>query len=127
MRRLLLLCAAAALGACVEPALKGAPLDAGADAGPYVCTALNCTGCCRNNICRGGNELEACGYDGRRCQECPAGTACVTPGACVAVMPDAGETVRPLNLDAGYPVDFGGNPLSPPKRCWVVLWQWICE
>lgn len=112
------------VSACIEPAL---PLPDGgdlADAGPYRCSAANCTGCCSNNICRGGNEAEACGYDGRGCSTCPSTTSCMAPGACIGTPKDGGAFAGSYNPDAGGGTledPLTGNPLKPPGRACVYI------
>lgn len=127
MRRLLPIIAVV-LAACVEPAVPLPAIDAGVDAGPFRCTPLTCAGCCRNNICRGGNDDEACGYDGRLCQGCPEGTACQAPGACISVPRDGGGSAGagtpdpgPLNPLTGLPLDDGLR-----LRCFVRFGRLVC-
>lgn len=83
------------LSGCLEPAPLAEPdvLSAVADAGPYICSPLTCTGCCRDNVCLGGNHQTACGYSGRECKTCDNTTRCESPGACFALPNDGG--VRP--------------------------------
>lgn len=109
-----------ALSACLEPALPG--LDDGArpvDTGPFVCSALTCTGCCLENICLGGNLDDTCGYSGRVCRRCSEGSRCETPGACFASPRDAGPTPTSLGLDAGLRADV----LQP---CTLWLGRFFC-
>ena len=74
------------------------------DAGPYVCSPMTCRGCCRGNVCLGGDEQLACGYEGRACRECGRGTECVAPGTCAS----------PSNEHApGGPFDPGAVPIDP--------------
>jgi hypothetical protein len=89
---------------CLEPApaleenLKDTKIN-------YVCSPINCSGCCRNNICRGGNDNDACGYDGRLCKECLSGAVCSSPGTCIGYgqlptgsLPDSGCFVMERKL-----------------------------
>lgn len=87
----------ASLVGCISPF----PLDLDTNAKDvkvnYVCSPLTCTGCCSNNICRGGNENDGCGYDGRACSQCTGNSVCEAPGTCVGYgslphhpTPDAG-------------------------------------
>jgi hypothetical protein len=117
------------LAGCVEPALPTLDPEAmgAVDAGPYRCSPMNCTGCCRNNICRGGNEDEACGYDGRLCQECPSEAMCVAPGTCVGRPNDAGTKPAPVNADAGLTNPFKDEPIPPLQRCVWVFGVPICS
>jgi hypothetical protein len=90
------------LAGCVDPL----PLQAdGVVSGKPVmghCTPQTCSGCCRDDVCLGGNFDEACGYDGRTCESCAAGFRCDVPGACYPERTpwDAGTQVPPLQ-DAG--------------------------
>lgn len=127
MRTVAALCVVV-FASCVEPALPpSADAGAAADAGPYNCSPFTCTGCCSNNICRGGNEEEACGYDGRRCQACPSNTACLTPGTCVSIPSDAGSTGGDESY-GGLTDPFTGGPLMPPtQKCTWVFGRRICS
>ncbi len=45
--------------------------------GAVVCNTSTCTGCCDDNgVCRGGDELTACGQGGMTCAACASGTRC---------------------------------------------------
>lgn len=104
-----------ALSACLEPALPA--LDDGAlpvDAGPFVCSALTCTGCCLENVCFGGNHDDACGYSGRVCRLCSDDSRCETPGACFARPRDAGPIPTSFGLDAGLRSD-----VAQPCTLWL--------
>lgn len=86
----------ALLCSCLEPATE-LEQNLKAVKKNYSCSPVNCTGCCRNNICRGGNEKDACGYDGRLCRECLNTSTCEAPGTCIGYgslpngpLPDAG-------------------------------------
>ncbi|MDX2012969.1 MAG: hypothetical protein SFW67_22435 [Myxococcaceae bacterium] len=96
------------LSACVEPALPPpeAPAVTVMDGG-VACSPRTCTGCCVDNRCVGGNQDEACGYDGRSCQRCGAGLRCEAPGACYPKprAADAGTAPPPASTDAGIPID----------------------
>ncbi len=109
------------LTACVEPALPSDAEVAAVDAGPFVCSPRTCTGCCLNNVCLGGNQDSACGYDGRTCKPCNEGTRCESPGACYALPGDGGAPNKPLSPDAGI-------YLSPQnlRKCQFFLGTWIC-
>jgi hypothetical protein len=113
------------VSACVEPALPSVDGGSVGDAGPYRCSAMNCTGCCSNNICRGGNEAEACGYDGRACTMCSGDTTCRAPGACVSTAHDGGSFGGAYNPDAGsgsvVENPLTGTPLDPPRHGCVFL------
>jgi len=87
--------------ACLEPSIVTVAPELSADAGPYVCSPLTCTGCCRDNQCLGGNHDSACGYDGRQCRVCEGEVRCEAPGACFQKPSDGGIPSRPLNPDAG--------------------------
>jgi hypothetical protein len=114
--------------ACLEPIPLGAALDAGPDAGPWRCTPLTCAGCCSNNICRGGNEFLACGYDGRACRECAGDTSCVSPGTCASNPRDGGTLVRPLQMDGGLTDPFTGGIIQPPTtECHFMFGQYVCS
>lgn len=121
MRRSLALVWVVALASCLEPSLA---TDAGPDdAGATLCGPTTCTGCCLGNVCVGGNQDDACGYDGRTCRRCPTRAMCGAPGTCILAPVDAGAGP----LDAGSasfngPIDpFSGQPLMPPERkcMWV--------
>lgn len=110
------------LTACVEPALPSdSEVATVVDAGPFVCSPRTCTGCCLNNVCVGGNEDSACGYDGRACKACNEGTRCESPGACYALPSDGGQPIKPLPPDAGI-------YLSPQnlRKCQFFLGTWLC-
>ena len=105
------------LAGCVEPSLVREAEQLVGDAGPYVCNPMTCTGCCRENVCLGGNHLDACGYDGRACRVCGEHLQCVSPGTCVAEPSDAGYGRRVPPLDGGA----SEEPFMPPERrnqCW---------
>jgi hypothetical protein len=123
--RALLFTSALLLAACVEPSLPA--VDAGVDAGPVECSPTTCTGCCRDGVCLGGNEQDACGYDGFGCRACPSDTACVAPGTCVSKPRDAG-TYMPRDGGTSLPLDpFTGKPINPDRgRCVFVFWRVIC-
>lgn len=129
MRAALAIVAVCGLSACLEPALPRLDPEATGvvDAGPFRCTPMTCTGCCRNNICRGGNEDEACGYDGRLCQECPSDAVCVAPGTCVGRPRDGGARGTPVNPDAGLSHPFKDEPIPPLQRCIWVFGVPICS
>lgn len=118
---------AVSLSACGELPL-GQEEDASVDAGPYRCSPMTCAGCCSQNVCLGGDELLACGYDGRACRQCGSGTACVSPGTCASVATDGGFT-RPYNPDSGVPMDpFTGGPLEPPmQKCIPIFGGFYCS
>ncbi len=116
------------LTACLEPGLPLVMGGAGdVDAGPWRCSPMTCTGCCRNNICRGGNEDEACGYDGRLCQECPSDTMCVAPGTCVGRPRDGGGTPGSGGADGGPINPYKDEPIPPLKRCTWIFGVPICS
>jgi hypothetical protein len=128
MRRGLGLVLVGVLAGCLEPSLP--PSDAGqpeADAGPYRCAPTNCTGCCRNNICRGGNEDEACGYDGRLCQECPATASCETPGTCVGRPTDGGSKPVSMRGDGGLVDPYREEPVPEFRRCYWLFGIPFCD
>ncbi len=102
--------------------------DASVDAGPYRCSPMTCAGCCRDNVCLSGEELLACGYDGRACRQCGQGTVCVSPGTCASVATDGGVS-RPYNPDAGLPTNpFTGTPLVPPmQECIPIFGGFFCD
>ena len=108
--------------ACVEPVAPAAGEPP--DAGPFLCTPITCTGCCRDNVCLGGNLDDACGYDGRECRTCESGTLCVSPGACVSQPRDGGFDT-PLNLDSGFPVGLLG-PARPFGHCLFRHGRLVC-
>ena len=118
---------ALSLSSCVEPGLPVEAADGGTDGGFYKCSPMTCTGCCSNNICRGGNELLACGYDGRACRECNGDVSCVSPGTCAGNPHDGGSAVR-FNPDAGGLINpFTGGPLEPPmQKCIWIFNSYIC-
>lgn len=103
------------LAGCVEPYVMPA------DAGPVVmkpkgCSPLTCTGCCFGDQCVGGNADDACGYDGRQCAACAAGTRCEAPGACyifdappASISPPSTDQIRPTMRD-----------------CFAIDGRWIC-
>lgn len=86
---------------CLEPALPMSDGTAPVDAGPFVCSPLTCTGCCRANQCLGGNRDDACGYDGRACRTCEASLRCESPGACFLRPRDGGVDAPTRRSDAG--------------------------
>ncbi len=86
---------------CVEPALPAIESGSSVDAGPYVCSPLTCTGCCRDNRCFGGNLDDACGYDGRSCRTCESHLRCESPGACFPRPRDGGVSEPSRLGDAG--------------------------
>jgi len=91
-----------ALSACLEPDLPVAEGNTlSVDAGPAVCNARTCTGCCLDTVCLGGNHDTACGYSGRACQECSGDSRCESPGACFAKPRDGGTPSGAIALDAG--------------------------
>ena len=117
---------AVSLSACGElPPMQSE--DPSVDAGPYRCSPMTCAGCCSDNVCLSGEELLACGYDGRACRQCGRGTACVAPGTCASVATDGGAS-RPYNPDAGFPTNpFTGGPLEPPMgKCIPVFGGFYC-
>ena len=126
MGRCVYICGALALSvmACVEPRLPSPDAPA-PDAGPFHCTPMTCTGCCEGNVCLGGNLDTACGYDGRRCQACETGTACVSPGACVSLPHDGGFDT-PFNPDGGTSQAYLMGPTGRPDHCLIVFWRLIC-
>ena len=87
--------------ACLEPAIPPPSSAPEVEAVPYVCGPTTCTGCCRDNVCLGGNHDSACGYDGRQCRVCAGNVRCEAPGACFQKPSDGGTTGRPFNPDAG--------------------------
>jgi hypothetical protein len=93
------------LAACLEPAITFQENSKDIKT-HYVCSPTNCTGCCRNNICRGGNDNDACGYDGRLCVEC-VDSVCEIPGTCI------GYGKLPI-----YP--------TPDSGCFVVERKLLC-
>lgn len=128
MRRVAVVVAVSFL-ACLEPVPPGAP-DAGegVDGGPFVCSPLTCAGCCLDNVCRGGNEFIACGYDGRVCRECNGDTSCVAPGTCASNPHDGGAPVRPLQMDGGLTDPFTGGILQPPStQCIFIFDKYVCS
>ncbi len=113
---------------CLEPLPSGAEPDAGVDAGPWRCSPFTCAGCCSNNICRGGNEFLACGYDGRACRECSGDTSCVSPGTCASNPHDGGAPVRPLQMDGGLTDPFTGGLLRrPTTQCIFIFGGYVCS
>lgn len=53
------------------------------DGGPTaaLCTAANCDGCCRNDVCEKGDTVEGCGVGAVACATCSGAQSC-TAGAC---------------------------------------------
>ncbi|MFT3709805.1 MAG: hypothetical protein QM817_19420 [Archangium sp.] len=128
MRRALSIITLLASG-CLEPALTQ---DAGVnDAGPVHCSPLTCTGCCRGDVCLGGNTDDACGYDGRSCKACAAQLTCKSPGACFLneTLDAGGEAVIPPAVLERPNDPFTGQPLiDPPRnRCVWVFGFPVCD
>ena len=102
------------LSGCVEPSVMPA------DAGPVVmkpkgCSPLTCTGCCFEGECVGGNADDACGYDGRQCEACGAGTRCEAPGACYVFDPPPASSTPSIE-----------DPRFPMRQCFAIDGRWIC-
>ena len=47
-----------------------------------TCTADNCEGCCRNDVCEDGAAVSGCGINGNQCQTCSKGAQCLPTGEC---------------------------------------------
>ncbi len=72
-------------GLRAEAAERRAP-DGGAIV--VTCTKQNCPGCCRDDLCLGGTDKNACGKGGGSCETC-SGTATCEAAACkIACGPD---------------------------------------
>lgn len=102
--------------------------DAAVDAGLYRCSPMTCAGCCSNNICRSGLDQLACGYGGRACRECLAGTSCVAPGTCLGDPVDGGAKQFDPD-DAGVPTNpFTGAPMPPQNQeCFFIFGRYYCS
>lgn len=130
LRWLALLVAVGALG-CVEPLPMPPEPGTSRDAGEVGCSPISCTGCCRGDVCLGGNEGAACGYGGRACVLCALGTSCLVPGTCVSDPRDAGTfSSTSGRVDAGAGVAFDpltGRPIDPPRQgCVFIFGRLIC-
>jgi hypothetical protein len=81
-----------AIGGAVDPAtasclVAGFGSDDGQSGGPggmagvSHCTAANCPGCCRDDVCQTGDQVNGCGTGGRGCQVCAGDQKC-SSGVC---------------------------------------------
>lgn len=100
---------------------------------PYICSILNCPGCCFNNTCQPGNTSLACGGSGRECVKCAGGQICLNEQVC-GVDPNSKWKVQLTNAkisatnngakwDAdGSPPDVVAHLACPP---FGENWDWI--
>lgn len=64
--------------------------------GGASCSAANCTGCCFNNTCQGGNTSAGCGKNGQACASCSSAQICKTDQTC-GVDPESTWKVQPVS------------------------------
>ncbi|MFT3711093.1 MAG: hypothetical protein QM817_25985 [Archangium sp.] len=107
MRTALLALTALTAFACLEPLPMAAPQSEQSD---WVCSPSNCSGCCKNNQCLGGNTEVSCGIGGSRCAACAEQQKCVSPGMCVWIDPVTGARLPNGNsLPSSDPRQPGGS------------------
>lgn len=75
------------LATCISGAFQNdtsttTPTVDGGGAVLQTCTADNCQGCCRNDVCQDGSAVSACGINGNQCSTCGKNQQCLATGEC---------------------------------------------
>ncbi len=72
------------------------------------CTAMNCTGCCANNVCVKSVSAQQCGARGAACMACGPCQTCSMAGAC-AIDPGSQWTIAAAGAQVAMSPPIGGT------------------